>query len=171
MHQYYAMKNKVIIITGGTSGIGQACAEILGQTGCKLVVTGRNPENLAKTSERLLQMGVDHLALQADVSVETDTQKMVQKTLEKFGKIDILINNAGIGMRALFEDVDLDVFKKVINTNFLGAVYATKYCLPYILQTKGSIVGISSVNGYRATPARTAYSASKYAMNGFFGEV
>jgi len=71
-------------------------------------------------------------------------------------------------MRALLEEIDLKVFKKVMDINFNGTLYATKYCLPHILESKGSIVGISSINGYRGTPARTAYTASKYAMNGFF---
>src|SRR5690606_13478169 len=85
-----------------------------------------------------------------------------------YGKIDMLINNAGISMRALFLDLDLEVFKKVMDTNFWGSVYATKYCLPDIIINKGSIIAVSSINGFRGTPARTAYTASKFAMNGFF---
>src|SRR5690606_40499715 len=127
----------------------------------KIVITGRNPENLKETSAHLDSLGIENLAIQADVSVEKDNEKMAEETVNRFGKIDILINNAGISMRALFEDLKLDVFRKVMDINFYGTVYATKYCLPYILQTKGSIIGISSIVGYRGTPARTAYSASK----------
>ena len=162
------MKDKVVIITGGTSGIGKALAETFGNAGAKIVITGRNPENLKEMEARLTSLGIDHLAVQADVSVEADNVRMVRETLAKYGKIDVLINNAGISMRALFEDLKLDVFRKVMDINFYGTVYATKYCLPYILQTKGSIIGISSIVGYRGTPARTAYSASKYAMHGLF---
>lgn len=162
------MNDKVVIITGGTSGIGKACAEVFGKAGYRPVITGRNRDNLQKTSRALTQLEIDHLALQADVSVEKEHKALVQKTIQKFGKIDMLINNAGITMRALFEELDLAVFKKVMDINFYGAVYATQYCLPYLLKSKGSIVGISSINGHRGTPARTAYTASKYAMNGFF---
>lgn len=162
------MKGKVAVITGGTSGIGRALAIEFGLAGAKIVITGRNPENLKETSAHLDSLGIENLAIQADVSVEKDNEKMAEETVNRFGKIDILINNAGISMRALFEDLKLDVFRKVMDINFYGTVYATKYCLPYILQTKGSIIGISSIVGYRGTPARTAYSASKYAMHGFF---
>ncbi len=162
------MENKVVVITGASSGIGKACAEVFGKAGAKIVITGRNRENLQAQSKRLDQLEIPNLAIPADVSVEADNRRMVQETLEEFGRIDILINNAGISMRALFEDLGLEVFRKVMDTNLMGTVYATKLCLPYLLKTKGTIVGVSSINGYRGTPARTAYSASKYALNGFF---
>jgi dehydrogenase/reductase SDR family member 7B len=162
------MQNKITIITGATSGIGKALAIAFGKVGAKIVITGRNAENLANTSKELTQLSIEHLALQADASIEDDNKKMVEETIKKYGKIDILINNAGMSMRAMFEDVDLDVIRKLMDINFYGAVYATKYALPYILETKGSIVAISSINGHRGTPARTGYTASKFAMNGFF---
>ena len=92
---------------------------------------------------------------------------MVEEAIKLYGRIDILINNAGISMRALFEDVDLDVVRRVMDINFYGAIYATKYCLPHILETKGSVVGISSIAGFRGLPARSGYSASKFALQGF----
>jgi short-subunit dehydrogenase len=162
------MQNKIVIITGATSGIGKALAIAFGQAGAKVVITGRNPENLAQTSQELINLQIVHHALIADASVEEDNKKMVQETITKFGGIDVLINNAGMSMRAMFEDVDLDVIRKLMDINFYGAVYATKYALPYILASKGSIVAISSINGHRGTPARTGYTASKFAMNGFF---
>jgi dehydrogenase/reductase SDR family member 7B len=161
------MKDKVVVITGGTSGIGKALAVEFGKAGARIVITGRNPQNLRETEAFLDQLGIDNLAIQADASIEKDNESMVKETLAKYGKIDVLINNAGISMRALFEDLHLDVFRKVMDINFYGTVYATKYCLPHILQTKGSIIGISSIVGYRGTPARTGYAASKYAMHGF----
>ncbi|MDN3202642.1 SDR family oxidoreductase [Algoriphagus sediminis] len=161
-------KDKVVVITGATSGIGEACTDVFGQAGARLVITGRNSEKLNKSSERLAQKGFENLAVLADASSEEDNKKMAEAAIEKYGGIDILINNAGISMRALFEEMDLSVFHKVMDTNFWGTVYATKYCLPSILENKGSIIGVSSINGYRGTPARTAYTASKYAMNGFF---
>lgn len=162
------MKDKVVIITGGSSGIGKALALAFGRLGAKVVITGRNEARLNEVAELLDKMGAPNLSLKLDVSIEADNKLVVDQTLKAFGKIDILINNAGISMRALFEEIDLEVFKKVMDINFNGTLYATKYCLPHILKTKGSIVGISSINGYRGTPARTAYTASKYAMNGFF---
>lgn len=162
------MKDKVVIITGGSSGIGKACAEVFGKEGAKVVITGRNQETLNESSSHLSGFGIDHLVVQADVSVEEDNKKVVKAALDRFSKIDMLINNAGISMRALFEDIELDVFKKVMDINFYGTVYATKYCLPHLLNSKGSIIGVSSINGRRGTPARTAYTASKYAIEGFF---
>lgn len=161
-------KDKVVVITGATSGIGEACAEVFGREGAKLSITGRNPEKLGKTQKQLEEKGFEVLAVLADAGSEADNKKMAEETLQRYGRIDVLINNAGISMRALFQDLDLEVFHKVMDTNFWGTVYATKYCLPAILESKGSIIGVSSINGYRGTPARTAYTASKYAMNGFF---
>lgn len=161
-------KDKVIIITGATSGIGEACAGVFGREGGKIVITGRNPEKLEATRLKLESENIETLAILADAGSESDNKQMAEEAINRYGKIDILINNAGISMRALFEGLDMDVFRKVMDTNFYGTVYATKYCLPSILKNKGSIIGISSINGFRGTPARTAYTASKYAMNGFF---
>ncbi len=161
------MKDKVVIITGASSGIGKALAERFGKAGAKIVITGRNEANLMETSQQLTQQGIDNLPLVADVSVEDDNRRMAEQTLAHYGKIDVLINNAGISMRALFEELDMSVIHKVMDINFYGTVYATRYCLPHILQTKGSVVGISSIAGFRGLPARTGYSASKFAVNGF----
>jgi dehydrogenase/reductase SDR family member 7B len=162
------LKDKVVIITGATSGIGEACARIFGLEGAKVVITGRNQIKLDNTLIKLQNFGIDCIGVLADAGKEEDNREMAETAIQQYGKIDILIKNAGISMRALFEDLDLDVFRKVMDTNFWGTVYATKYCLPEILKNKGSIVGVSSVNGFRGTPARTAYTASKFAMNGFF---
>lgn len=161
------MKNKIVLITGGTSGIGKACAFTFGKAGAKVAFSGRNMQALEQTAQELSAAGIDNLAIQADVSVQEQCERMVQETVAKYGSIDVLINNAGISMRALFQDVDLAVLKQVMDINFWGTVYTTKYALPYIQQTKGSIIGISSVAGYRGLPARTGYSASKFAMHGF----
>lgn len=162
------LKNKVVIITGATSGIGEACALVFGNEGAKIVITGRSPEKLELATKKLQDAGIEVFPILADAGSEADNKRMAEDVIREFGQIDILINNAGISMRALFQDIDLQVFKKVMDTNFWGTVYATKYCLPAILESKGSIIGISSINGYRGTPARTAYTASKFAMNGFF---
>lgn len=161
------MKDKVVIITGGTSGIGRALAFEFGTKGCKVVITGRNADALRDTYNDLLVNGVDVHSIVADVTDPEDNKRMVEETINAFGRIDILINNAGISMRAIFEDVDIDVIRKVMDINFYGAVYATKYCLPHIIRNRGSIIGISSIAGFRGLPARTGYSASKFALNGF----
>lgn len=161
------MKDKVVLITGGTSGIGKALAFSFGRAGAKVAFSGRNPQGLTQTSQELTAAGIDNLAIQADVSVEEQCAQMVQQAISRYGGLDVLINNAGISMRALFEEVDLDVIRKVMDINFWGTVYSTKAALPYILKRRGSIIGISSIAGYRGLPARTGYSASKFAMHGF----
>ena len=161
------MKGKAVIITGGSSGIGKALGEVFGRQGSKVLITGRNKAELDEAVQELLRKGIDVAGCQADVSVEADNQRMASEAIRLFGKIDILINNAGITMRSLFEEVDLDVVKKVMDINFYGVLYATKCCLPEIIKNKGSVIGISSVAGYRGLPGRTGYSASKFALNGF----
>ncbi|UCS93614.1 SDR family oxidoreductase [Echinicola marina] len=160
-------KDKVVIVTGATSGIGEACAEAFGNEGAKIVITGRNQVKLDNSLKKLADAGLEAKGILADAGVEADNKRMAEEVIKHYGKIDVLVNNAGISMRALFEELDTEVFHKVMDTNFWGTVYATKYCLPSILENKGSVVGVSSINGYRGTPARTAYTASKYAMNGF----
>ncbi len=161
------MKDKVIIITGASSGIGKALAFAFGQEGAKIVVTGRKETALLEVSQALQQAGIENLPVVADVSIEADNRKVVEATIQQFGRIDVLINNAGISMRAMFEDCDSEVLKKIMDINFFGAVYATKYALPYIKASKGSIVGVSSIAGFRGLPVRFGYSASKFALNGF----
>lgn len=161
------MKDRVVVITGGSSGIGKALAEVFGKRGFKIVITGRNQAALDGAVKDLQQQQIEVLGVQADVTQEADNQRMAQAAIDRFGKIDILINNAGITMRALFADMDLAVLKQVMDINFWGTIYATKACLPQIKANKGSVVGISSIAGYRGLPARTGYSASKFAMQGF----
>ena len=161
------MKDKVVIVTGGSSGIGKAIATTFGARGSKVLITGRNEEDLDKAVAELRQKGIDATGFCADVSQEEDNRKMASEAIRLFGRIDILVNNAGITMRALFEEVDIQVVKKVMDINFYGVLYATKYCLPEILKNKGSVIGISSIAGYRGLPGRTGYSASKFALNGF----
>lgn len=161
------MKGKVVIITGGSSGIGRALAERFGEEGARVVITGRRKEQLDLVANDLGTKGIEILPVVADAANENECQHVIDVTIENFGRIDVLINNAGISMRAMFEDLQVDVFRKVMDVNFYGTIYTTKAALPYIIRTKGSVVGIASVNGRRATPERSAYSASKFAMVGF----
>lgn len=161
------MKDKVVIITGGSSGIGKALAEEFGKRGSRILITGRDNSTLEEAVAELRKKGIEVHGFQADVSVEESNRKMAEFAVQQYGKIDILINNAGISMRALFGDVKLDVVKKVMDINFYGTLYATHYCLPEIMKNHGSVIGISSIAGYRGLPGRTGYSASKFALNGF----
>jgi dehydrogenase/reductase SDR family member 7B len=161
------MKGKTVIITGGSSGIGKALAEEFGRHGSRILITGRNKNDLEAAVLELTNKNITIAGFPSDVSLEEDNRKMVDEALRIYGSIDVLINNAGISMRSLFEKVDLAVIRKLMDVNFHGVVYATKYCLPQIIKTKGHIVGISSIAGYRGLPGRSAYSASKFALNGF----
>lgn len=161
------MKDKVVIITGGSSGIGRALAFAFGRQGSKIFITGRKESDLQQVVAELGEAGITAAYCVADVSREADNREMAAEALRLFGRIDVLINNAGISMRALFEEAGLPVIRQVMEINFFGAVYATKFCLPEIKKNNGSIVGISSIAGYRGLPARSGYSASKFALNGF----
>lgn len=161
-------KNKVVIITGASSGIGKACAEEFAKRGAHLVLAARQYVTLCEiTADLENRYGIRAVAVQADVSKEHDCEVLIKQALITFDKIDVLVNNAGLSMRALFDDLDLSVLKNLMDVNFWGTVYCTKYALPEILKTKGSIIGVSSIAGYRGLPGRTGYSASKFAMNGF----
>ena len=157
----------VILITGGTSGIGRACALEFGRAGYQVVITGRDQARLADMAQALAAAGITHLTVQADVGERTAAARAVQATIDRFGRLDVLLNNAGLSMRARFQDTDLNVLEQLMQTNFFGTVYSTKFALPHLLESKGSIVGISSIAGFRGLPGRTGYSASKFAMNGF----
>ena len=161
------MKNKVVVISGASSGIGKACAWHFAKNGSKVVLAARSNDKLKVIGEEMMSAGYEVLTVQADVSFEEDCQYLISETISKFKGIDVLINNAGISMRATLEDMNLSVMKKVMDINFYGTVFCTKYALPHILKSKGSVVGVSSIAGYKGLPARTAYSASKFAMQGF----
>ncbi len=161
------MKNQVVIITGASSGIGKALAFEFGRKGAVIVITGRNQSKLKEAAAELEAANIHQHAIVCDSSSEEQTRKMIQETVDQFGRIDLLINNAGISMRSMFETVDLLVLKQVMDINFWGTVYATHAALPYLKRSKGGIIGISSIAGYRGLPVRTGYSASKFAMNGF----
>jgi len=158
------MKDKVVVITGASSGIGKALAIECAARHAKLSLGARNLDRLSKVAAQMTGSG--HLLVKTDVTKESDCADLIAKTIEKYGRIDVLINNAGISMRSLFEEVDLSVLHRVMDTNFWGTVYCSKYALQHLLQTKGSLVGISSVAGYKGLPGRTGYSASKFAMQG-----
>ncbi|SFF41263.1 SDR family oxidoreductase [Sunxiuqinia elliptica] len=159
------MKDKIVVITGASSGIGKALAYEFASRGASLVLAARRMDRLQQIEQEL--PGTEILSVQADVSKEEDCENLMKQAVDRFGQIDVLINNAGISMRALFADLDVSVMKRLMDVNFWGTVYCTKSALPHLLKTKGSVVGVISIAGYVGLPARTGYSASKYAIRGF----
>ena len=169
MRNYFS--SKVIIVTGASSGIGLASVYRFMELGANVVLAARSIDKLEKIAEELGQRTTDNgqqfLCIKTDVTKEEDCKNLIEKTVDKFGKIDVLVNNAGISMRAVFKDLDLKVMHSLMDTNFWGTVYCTKYALPYLLESKGTVVGVISTAAYVGLPARTAYSASKFAVRGF----
>ena len=158
-------KDKIVAVTGGTDGIGKALTETLLQQGAKVATCGRNHDKLYRLQSEFPSAQLHTMI--ADVSHENDCRHFIESTIKIFGCIDILINNAGISMRALFSETDLQTIHQVMDINFWGPVYCTKYALPYLVKQKGTMVGISSVAGYRGLPGRSGYSASKFALQGW----
>lgn len=158
-------RNKVVVITGGSEGIGRALVEIMLNRGAKVATCGRNHDKLYILQKRF--SGQPFHSVVADVSNEADCRHFITTTLKTFGHIDVLINNAGLSMRALINDSEISAFKRLMDVNFWGTVYCTKFALKSIIESKGTIVGISSIVGNRGIPGRSAYSASKFAMQGW----
>ncbi|MFO8053949.1 MAG: SDR family oxidoreductase [Bacteroidales bacterium] len=161
------MMDKVVVITGASSGIGKALAWEYACKGSRVVIAARNREKLESLAADMRSRKHEVLYQQTDVSKEADCRELIRVTAERYGRIDILINNAGISMRALFEDLELEVIRRLMDVNFWGTVYCTKYAFPWLLESKGSLVGVSSVAGFKGLPARTGYTASKAAIHGF----
>lgn len=160
-------REKVVVITGASSGIGEALVYEFAALGAHVVMGARSEEKLASIGAMLHSRGVQNAFTVTDVTREDDCKRLIDIAVERFGRIDVLICNAGISMRALFDEVDLDVLRRLMEVNFWGAVYCVKYALPYLQESRGSIVGVSSVAGIHGLPGRTGYSASKYALHGF----
>ena len=159
------IQGKVVVITGGSDGIGKALVELYLNKGAKVATCARNYQKLYQLQSA--HTGKPLFIHATDVSKETDCRDFIDAVIKEFGTIDILINNAGVSMRALVQDVDLDTIRRVMDINFWGTVYCTKFALDHIIKNKGTIVGVSSIAGYRGLPGRSGYSASKYAVNGW----
>ncbi len=162
-----SQKGKVVVITGASSGIGEALAKVYAAAGAKVVLAARQESKLQALVAEIEAAGGAAAYSACDVVEPADCERLVAKAIEAYGKIDILICNAGISMRAIFDDVELSVLHRLMDVNFWGTVNCVKYALPYLQASKGSVVGVSSVAGIHGLPARTGYSASKYAMTGF----
>ena len=162
----HALKGKIIVITGASSGIGEAMARLYSQMGAKVVLGARNEEKLSLLAQIIRAEGGEAAYIATDVTKEEDCKRLIDKAVEQYGGVDVLICNAGISMRAVFDDVEMSVLHRVMDVNFWGTVYCAKYALPYLQKSKGSLVGISSIAGLHGLPGRTGYSASKFAMMG-----
>src|SRR6476659_3938186 len=163
MDSYF--KNKVVVVTGGTDGIGKALVDALLLKGAKVATCGRHHDKLYKLQAEYPAYPLHTVV--ADVSNENDCRHFIGSSINVLGDIDVLINNAGISMRGLLSETTTEVLHKLMDVNFFGAVYCTKYALDSILKTKGIIVGVSSIAGYRGLPGRSGYSASKFALQGW----
>ncbi len=165
---------KVIIITGASDGIGAEMARQLARTqGAQVavVLAARNTEKLAEVAAQCAAHGAQTLTVTTDVSQESDCRQLVAHTMARFGRLDALINNAGLSAQALFEDVqanDLHWYEDLMRTNLWGSVWCTHAALPHLKQSRGNLVAVSSLAGLLGVPGRTAYSATKFAMTGFF---
>ncbi len=161
------LENKVVVITGASSGIGEAMAFLYAAQGACVVLGARSTEKLQLIAGDIRAKGGRAAFCRVDVTDPAECRELIETAVRTFGGVDVLICNAGISMRALFDDVELDVLHRLMDVNFWGTVNCCKYALPYLQATRGSIVGISSVAGLHGLPGRTGYSASKYAMTGF----
>ncbi len=159
------MTNRVVIVTGASSGIGAATVKAFYNNGWNVALAARNQGAMKDVTATFDKNRFTNIA--TDVKKKESCRNLIEQTVSRFGKLDCLINNAGISMRALFNETDVEVLEELMQVNFWGMVHCTKYALPYLLKTKGSVAGISSIAGYRGLPGRTGYSASKFAMNGF----
>jgi len=169
MHTPDFFKKKVVVVTGGTDGIGRALVEILLSQGALVSTCGRNHDKLYQLQKEFSSSCLHTMV--ADVSSENDCRQFIESTISVFGGIDILINNAGISMRALLKDATTEVIKKVMDINLMGVVFCTRYALASLIERKGTIVGVSSIAGYRGLPGRSGYSASKFALQGFLESI
>lgn len=164
-----AFRDQVVIVTGASAGIGKSLALQLATQGAKVTIAARRADRLEQVAEACRALGGEVLVVPTDVSEEAQCKTLIEKTIATFGRMDMLINNAGMAASAqLNEFPNLYLFKKTVNINFYGTVYCTYYALPYLKQTRGRIVAVSSLGGKTAIPYNTPYCSSKYALHGFF---
>lgn len=160
---------KVVIITGASAGIGKALALQLAEQKAWLVLAARREEALQEVADTCEQKGGMATVVPTDVGDEEQCRHLINEAVNAYGRIDVLVNNAGITTYTMFENVeDLSMMKKIMRVNYFGSVYCTYYALPHLKKTAGLIVGISSLSGKTGIPTRAFYSASKHAMAGFF---
>ena len=154
------LDGKVALVTGGSRGIGKAIAKEFAQNGASIVISGKDKTKLDQTAKE-----IGAFAIQADIRKESDVQNLINKTVEKFGRLDILVNNAGVNLPGTFHEVPDDIIQKTLQVNVAGMMYLSRACIPQMLKQKsGSIVNMSSINGLVSEPFLSVYSASKGAV-------
>jgi short-subunit dehydrogenase len=164
-----AFRGQVVIVTGASAGIGRSLALQLAGQGARVVLAARRMERLEQLAAQCRLLGGQALPVLVDVGEETQCRALVEKTIAQFGRLDMLINNAGLAASALLDEFpDLHLFKHTMDVNFYGAVYCTYYALPHLKQSQGRLVAISSLGGKAPIPYNTPYISSKYALHGFF---
>jgi short-subunit dehydrogenase len=163
------MRDNVVVITGASKGIGAELAVQLAGRGALLSLAARNLPELEAVAARCREKGAKVIAVACDVAVEKDCQNLMASTVLAFGRIDTLVNNAGATMWARFDEIeDVGILQRIMQVNYMGAVYCTRHALRYLKVSQGRLVGISSLAGRTGVPTRTGYAASKHAMTGFF---
>ncbi|CAG0919523.1 unnamed protein product [Notodromas monacha] len=165
---YEGLKDKVVLITGSSSGIGAGTAELFAKHGSKLVLTGRNTANLEEVAKKCIALGVnksDILTITADLAKEEDTVGLVEKTLARFSRLDILIANAGICPPGYLANTTMELYDEVMNVNLRSVFLLLKVAMPHLEATKGSVVVVSSDSGLRPFPSVVAYCVSKAGLD------
>ena len=158
------ISGKIVLVTGSTSGFGRQIAIDLLREGAQVVINGRNKEKLRETEHNLVNQGWKVITVQGDVTRPEDCQKMVEICIKEYGRLDILINNAGVGSIGLFRDTIPEATRMVLETNLFGSIYPSYYALPHIIESHGSIIFISSLAGIHGLPYKYSYSMSKMAL-------
>uniref|UniRef100_A0A3P8QTH3 Uncharacterized protein n=1 Tax=Astatotilapia calliptera TaxID=8154 RepID=A0A3P8QTH3_ASTCA len=163
-----SLKGKVALITGASSGIGAGTSVLFAKLGALLALNGRDVENLNKVAKECTDCGADEpLLVPGDLTDEEIVKSTVEKTIAHFGRLDVLVNSAGILAMGSIETTDLAQYDKVMNVNVRSIYHLTQLCVPHLIKTKGSIVNVSSVNGQRSFPGVLAYCMSKAAIDQF----
>ncbi len=162
-----SLAGQTALVTGGSKGIGRAICLALAKEGANIIIAARNESEIKETIDRLKAMGSRALAIRADVQSEEDVRRLISTTIDKCGRLDILINNAGVAYKKRLEETTLEEYDKIIDTNLKGVFLCTKYAIPYIRESKnGKIINISSIGGLHGLPDFSVYCASKFGVNG-----
>jgi NAD(P)-dependent dehydrogenase (short-subunit alcohol dehydrogenase family) len=164
----HPLREKVVLVTGGSSGIGRALALRLGGHGARVCVAARNEAALAEVARGVAAAGGEGLAVATDVTDPEQCRRAVDAAVARFGGLDVLVCSAGLSMRAYFEGSSLEAMERVVRVNFFGTLYATHFALPHVKARKGSLVAISSLTGKRGIPSYAVYGASKFAVQGLY---
>jgi short-subunit dehydrogenase len=163
------LKDKVVLITGASSGFGEDAARLFAQAGCKVVITARRYDRLQAIAAEIQSAGGEVFAIQTDVTNSAEVEALVKSALERYGRIDLLFNNAGHGSVDWFENLKLDRhIESLIQVNLIGTIIVTHAVIPHMLKKRsGHIINMSSVAGLIAAPLITTYSASKFGVRAF----